>query len=150
MEALWLWRQYPRQIASDLSQYHHRRIKEWHDGSMSSYELLELLEFMPERGAFKTAARGGEFSGEEKVWVQVANELAVLRAAWVPKVEGSEYGSQIHYSPLRLKEMAEKYDAQTRVRESFYALTGRKHSKRGVQKLNTDDDDYWDDPGGDD
>lgn len=136
MEAHWLWRQYPKQIASDLSQYHHRRIKEWHDGTMCSYELLELLEFMPERGAFKTAARGGEFSGDEKIWVQIANEIAVLRAGWVPKVKGEEYGSTIIYSPAKLREMAEKADAQTEVRESFYSFA----TPKGVQKLNTDDD----------
>ncbi len=140
-EALWIWRQYPRQIASDLSQYHHRRIKEWHDGSMSSYELLELLEFMPERGAFKTAARGGEYSGEEKVWAQIANEIAVLRASFLPKVKGEEYGSQIHLSALKLRELAEKAEAQTEVRESFYSFA----AKPGVAKRNTPDvgDDDW-------
>lgn len=140
-EALWIWRQYPRQIASDLSQYHHRRIKEWHDGSMSSYELLELLEFMPERGAFKTAARGGEYSGDEKVWVQIANEIAILRAAYVPKVDGEKWGSQIHLSPLKIKELIKKDEAQAEVRESFYAFA----AKPGVAERNTpevgDDDD---------
>lgn len=105
---------------------------------MSSYELLVLLEFMPEEGAFKTAARGGEYSSRDKVWVQVANELAVLRAAYVPKVRGEEYGSQMHYSPLRLAEMAAKAEAQAHVRESFYAFaTGKR--RKGVQKLNTPD-----------
>ena len=103
---------------------------------MSSYELLELLEFMPERGAFKSAARGGEFSQEEKVWVQIANELAVLRAGWVPKVKGEEYGSQIYYSPLKLREMVEQADAQTEVREGFYAFAARP----GVAKRNTPED----------
>jgi hypothetical protein len=108
---------------------------------MSSYELLELLEFMPERGAFKTAARGGEYSGEEKVWVQIANEIAVLRASYVPKVKGEEYGSQLHFSPLKIKEMVDKADAQAEVRESFYAFA----TKPGVAERNTpevgDDDD---------
>lgn len=102
---------------------------------MSSYELLELLEFMPERGAFKTAARGGEFSSEEKAWTQIANEIAVLRAAYVPKVKGEEYGSQIHLSPLKLHEMAQKAEAQAEVRESFYAFA----AKPGVVKRNTPD-----------
>lgn len=105
---------------------------------MTSYELLELLEFMPERGAFKTAVRGGEYSHEEKVWAQVANELAVLRAAYVPKVKGDQYGSQIHYSPRRLQEMVEEYEAQAEVRESFYAFATPR--KLRVQKLNTDDE----------
>jgi hypothetical protein len=108
---------------------------------MSSYELLELLEFMPERGAFKTAARGGEYSGEEKVWVQIANEIAVLRAAYVPKVDGEEWGSQIHLSPLKLKELSDKAEAQTEVRESFYAFATRP----GVAERNTPEveDDDW-------
>lgn len=108
---------------------------------MSSYELLELLEFMPERGAFKTAARGGEFSGEEKVWAQIANEIAVLRAAFVPKAKGEEYGSQIHLSPLKLQELVDKAEAQTEVRESFYAFA----AKPGVAERNTPEvgDDDW-------
>lgn len=108
---------------------------------MSSYELLELLEFMPERGAFKTAARGGEFSGDEKVWTQIANEIAILRAAYVPKVNGEEYGSQIHYSPLKLQEMVEKAQAQTEVRETFYSFA----AKPGVAERNTPEvgDDDW-------
>lgn len=108
---------------------------------MSSYELLELLEFMPERGAFKTAARGGEYSQEEKVWAQIANELAVIRAGFMPKVKGEEYGSELHFSPRKLQEMAEKAEAQTEVRESFYAFA----SLPGVAEHNTpevgDDDD---------
>lgn len=147
MEALWIWRQYPRQIASDLSQYHHRRMKEWHDGTMSSYELMELLEFMPETGAFKSAARGGEYSGDQKVWVQIANEIAVLRAAYVQGVKGEEYGSMIFYSPVKLREMADKAEAQAEVRESFYSFA----SPEGRSKMNTPDDDaVWDDPEGDD
>ena len=108
---------------------------------MSSYELLELLEFMPERGAFKTAARGGEYSGEEKVWAQIANEIAILRSAYLPKVKGEEYGSQIHLSALKLRELAEKAEAQTEVRESFYSFA----AKPGVAKRNTPDvgDDDW-------
>lgn len=103
---------------------------------MSSYELLELLEFMPERGAFKTAARGGEFSGDEKVWVQIANEIAVLRAAYVNGVKGEEYGSGMFYSPLKLQEMAEKAEAQAEVRNSFYAFA----SPQGRSEMNTPDD----------
>lgn len=108
---------------------------------MSSYELLELLEFIPERGAFKTAARGGEFSGDEKVWAQIANEIAILRSAYLPKVKGEEYGSQLYLSPLKLQEMAEKAEAQAEVRESFYAFA----AKPGVAERNTPEvgDDDW-------
>jgi hypothetical protein len=91
---------------------------------------------MPERGAFKTAARGGEFSGDEKIWTQIANEVAVLRAAYVKGVKGEEYGSTIFYSPVKLREIAEKAEAQTEVREGFYAFAARP----SVAKRNTPDD----------
>lgn len=111
---------------------------------MSSYELLELLEFMPEEGAFKTAARGGEYTHDQKVQVQIANEIAVLRAAYVNGVKGEEYGSMMFYSPLKLRELADKAEAQTEVREGFYAFA----SRPGVQNLNTPDE--FDDAEGDD
>lgn len=108
---------------------------------MSSYELLELLEFMPERGAFKTAARGGEYSGDEKVWVQIANEIAILRAAYVPKADGEQWGSQIHLSPLKIKELVEKADAQAEVREGFYAFAAKPSvAERNTPEVGDDDD----------
>ena len=105
---------------------------------MSSYELLELLEHMPERGAFKTAARGGEFSGDERIWVQIANELAVLRAGYMPKVKGEEYGSMIFYSAAKLRERADKQEYQAEVVGSFYAF-----ATPGVRKPDTLDDDAF-------
>lgn len=141
MEALWIWSQFPREIASDLSQYHHRRIAEWHSGDMSSYELLELLEFMPEDGAFKTAVRGGDWTHDQEVWAQIANELAILRAVQAPKVKAEEYGSRLRYSPSKLKQLVAEAEEQADVRESFYSFAARS----GVQKLNTLDVDMEDD-----
>jgi hypothetical protein len=86
---------------------------------------MELLEYMPEKGAFKTAARGGEFSREEKIWAQIANELAVLRAAYVPKAQADKYESRIWFSLARLREMIEEAEAQDELRESFYAFATR-------------------------
>ena len=98
MEALWLWKQFPKQIASDLSRFHRRRIAEWHAGDMSSYELLELLEFMPEHGAFQTALRGGAWSETEMVAAETYNELARLRASY-HAVNGGERSA---YEPFTL------------------------------------------------
>jgi hypothetical protein len=124
MEALWIWTQFPRQIASDLSEFHHRRIAEWHQGYMSSYELLELLEFMNDRGAFKTAARGGEWSKEEAIWTHVANELAKLRATLHVVHGGKEaaYAPMVFLSPSELREMAEKSEEQEGLREAVYSF----------------------------
>jgi hypothetical protein len=125
MEAQWIWRQFPKQIASDLSQYHHRRIAEWHQGEMISYELLELLEHMPDRGAFKTAYRGGEYSEEEITWRHIANELARLRATM-----HAVHGGQRYEPPLLLTkaaQIAEAEDAEAAAerREEFFSFATR-------------------------
>lgn len=106
MEALWIWRQFPKQIASDLSQYHHRRIADWHRGTvdehgeliLSSYELLELLEYMPERGAFKTAMRGGEWPLDRKIAAEQFNELARFRASF----HSAHGGKDAAYEPAEI------------------------------------------------
>ena len=63
-EALPVWRVWPRQIASDLRArgLHHQwwlRGTIGHDSDplLSSYELLELIEHLPEESATKTAMR---------------------------------------------------------------------------------------------
>lgn len=106
---------------------------------MSSYELLELLEFMPERGNFKKAVRGGEYCEDEQIWAQIANELAVLRAAYVPKVKAEEYGSRIHYSPALMRKMIEDAEDQREMRESVYAFATR------TPKAMPQEYEYWDD-----
>lgn len=103
---------------------------------MSSYELLELLEFMPERGAFKSAARGNEYSEDEKIWAQIANELMVLRTAYVPNVKSEEYGSQLFLSPAKLRKVIEAENRQTEVREHFYSFA----SRSGVRNPDSDAD----------
>lgn len=101
LEALWIWRQFPRQIASDL----HARgqhIKHWlratrgADGDLilSSYELLYILEFLPEKSAFKTAAeRGGRWTGLERMVAEIANEQYRMRSSYFAvNSEGGELG----------------------------------------------------------
>lgn len=104
---------------------------------MSSYELLELLEFMPERGAFKSAARGAEYSEEEKFLAQIANELMVLRSAYVPGVRAEEYGATIFLSPAKIKDLIAQENRQTEVREEFYSFATR----AGVQFQDSAEDD---------
>jgi hypothetical protein len=55
--ALPIWILYPTQIESGLSLFHHRHIREWltKDFTMSSRELLVLLEELPETSLFKIA-----------------------------------------------------------------------------------------------
>lgn len=77
---------------------------------MSSYKLLEMfgarivdnpatkvrtihMDFAPEDGAVAKAMRDGEGTEMTQAVRQIANEAAVLRAAYVPNADASQYGS---------------------------------------------------------
>lgn len=118
---------YPREIASDLSRYHSgRRIADWHSGVMSSHELLELLEHMEEDGALKTALRQGEPSEYRKAVLQIANEVAVLRAVQARGVDGDQWGSKLFFTPGKLKEMHRKEEIRSRAGASIDQIGSRK------------------------
>lgn len=125
LEALGIWRQFPRQIASDLSQYHGRRIAEWHSGDMLSFEFLELVENLPERGAFKTALRGGEYSDEELTFRHLANEVARLRATMHAVHGGQKYTPPTLKSKAELRaELVDAEQSEDR-REDFFGFADR-------------------------
>ena len=82
------------EMASDLSRYHHRRIADWHQGSLSSRELIDELfgivtetikgeeylvgaDFLPEDSAFNTALRGGDWTEDQYRQARIAATLAV-------------------------------------------------------------------------
>lgn len=132
LEAQWIWRQFPRQIASDLSQFHGRRIAEWHRGEMSSYELLELLEFMDDRGAFRRALRGGEYSEQEITWRHIANEIARLRATMHAVHGGQRYDPPTLLTKAEMLAEAEDAQAAEYRRESFFTFADR--SARAIEK----------------
>ena len=46
---------------------------------MSSAELLDLLEFLPDESATKTAERAGDWSAGQYLAARVVNELALMR-----------------------------------------------------------------------
>lgn len=140
MEALWLWKQFPRQIASDLSRYHHRRIAEWHDGSMSSYELLELIDQLPARGSFRTAVRGGELCVEDQMLRHGINEVTRLRAIMNSVHGGKSYVPTIYYSQAEILEMQEEQAAVADGRESVYQFADRTYQKEleEMEEVNND------------
>src|SRR6516225_8292763 len=105
MAAQALWCRYAGEIASDLSQFHHRRIADWHQGDMCSFELLELCEWMPDEGRFKTALRRGEPSEDQWALRQTANETAILRAGMVPGTNSEDWGSRL-FLPRSITEEA--------------------------------------------
>lgn len=92
---------------------------------MSSYELLELLEWMPDRGAFKTSVRGGEYSEEEITWRHIANELARLRATMHAVHGGQRYDPPLLLSKHDQREEAEDAEAAEYRREEFFSFADR-------------------------
>lgn len=48
-----MWRQFPTLIESELSLHYRRSVAEWHCGTMSSRELLVLLNGMPSESKWK-------------------------------------------------------------------------------------------------
>jgi hypothetical protein len=125
MSAQALWCQYASEISSDLSRYHHRRIADWHRGVLKSQELLELLEHMDDAGAFKTALRGGEPSEQQKAILQIANETAVLRAGQLPGADGEQWGSQLFFTPEKIRELVTSDQERAEVRSKIMAIGGR-------------------------
>lgn len=87
VEALRIWRRFPRQIASDLQLHYRRHIREWLGCvfTMSSLELLELLDGLPETSKFKEASerwlRVVEYIGDNP---DLKGELLVMSAAATP------------------------------------------------------------------
>lgn len=92
---------------------------------MSSYELLELIEFLPEDSAYRSARRGGEFSQDELVKRETFNELARLRAT-MHAVHGGK-----RYDPPEFKSVAKMIDEHEDAvyseerREGFFSFADR-------------------------
>lgn len=61
---------------------------------MSSRELLELIEFLPDKSAYKTARRGGDWSDAEYREARLVNEMALSRA------DNAGYMPELVQSPL--------------------------------------------------
>lgn len=124
-DALVEWRRFPREIASDLSRFHRIRIAEWHAGppnGLSSYELLELLEFMDEDGAYKKAKRGGRWSEKQWAVFATANETAVARACQFPGVDSDQYGGRLFIPPEIAAEMAAREQEANSARAAIFAM----------------------------
>lgn len=92
---------------------------------MLSYELIELLEYMPERGAFKTAARGGEFSEEERVWRHIANELSKLRSITQTVHTGKPADMRTFPTMAEFREMEQEQREIEERREDFFSFADR-------------------------
>lgn len=92
MAALWIVRQFSKQIRRDLHRFHHGcKLADWWRGTrgpsgdlvLSSSELLNYLEYMDEGGAFKTdAQRGGAWPGWKQMLAENTNEAYRFRSSY--------------------------------------------------------------------
>lgn len=87
---------------------------------MSSYELLELLEFMPEDGAFKTAHRGREYTESEMTVRHLTSEVARLRATMHAVHGGQRYDPPVLLSRAQQVAEGDSAMAAEERREEFY------------------------------
>jgi hypothetical protein len=92
---------------------------------MISYELLELLEFMDDEGAFKTAYRGGEYSEKELTRRRTHNEIALLRSSFHAVHGGQRYEPQLLLSKAQQEAEAESTEAAAERREEFFSFATR-------------------------
>jgi hypothetical protein len=122
-EALDRWVLYSTEIEADLLPG--TNIHDWHRGTLdrfgaltlSSRRLLVLLAKLPEKGAYKTALRGGYISTAELVPQEIYNELARLRSAYYAVNGGEVYEPFQFVEPVArlqqvMDEAAEEEDAE--------------------------------------
>lgn len=111
---------------------------------MSSYELLELLEFMPEHGAFKTALRGGEYSEDQITWRHISNELARLRATMHAVHGGQRYEPPLLLTKAEQRQQQAELEETAERREDFFALADRTPMKLAADDADMDSIRDWD------
>jgi len=81
---------------------------------------------MDEDGAFKTALRQGEPSDNRKAILQIANEIAVVRAVQAPDLEGDKWGSRFFFSPGLIKKLNQESEIRSRAGASIDQIGSRK------------------------
>lgn len=111
---------------------------------MSSYELLELLEHMDDDGAFKRAARGGEYSEGEQVWRHLANEISKLRAGFHAVHGGERYAPKVFLTLAEIEEQTDDAEEMLERREGVFSFADRSTLK-ALPSAENDDPDGMDD-----
>ncbi|GAA2436172.1 hypothetical protein [Mycolicibacterium llatzerense] len=89
--ALWFLKRWPKQIEYDLADKDRSILRDWHRGTrdkrgrlkVTSRELLVLIEYLPDDGAFKMALQGREGDWDEKTQILagIHEELSMYHAS---------------------------------------------------------------------
>src|SRR5215472_2189977 len=118
MVAAAVWALFPGEIAADLRRVYGVRIADWHQNKMSSYEFLELIEYLPDDSLVKTGLRGEPCERDEQIR-QIANETAILRAGMVPDADITSYDPRLFIPARALKAAAEAEDESEEARQDL-------------------------------
>lgn len=70
------------------------------------------ITLAPDNGALAKALRNGERSELDQMVAQVANELAVIRAAYVPNAQADQYDSRLFLTAHRLRQYTDDRRAE--------------------------------------
>jgi hypothetical protein len=108
-------RRYATEIESDISRYHHRDIRDWYRGKMTSRWLWSRITHLPDDSAFKTALRHGDWHTERYLLMHVANELKSYRADFAAAHE-AKMQPQLILSPRQQREKDEEEQQRRDVR----------------------------------
>lgn len=90
---------------------------------MSSAELLDLLEFLPDEAATKTAERSGDWTGEQYRQARIINEIALMRYE-----HAGGHKPQLEMSPAQKFLKREKDDWRA---ERHAAIAAQLHRGKG-------------------
>lgn len=119
--ALWFLKRWPKQIESDLK-FDRSILRDWHRGArdergrlkVSSRELLAILEYLPDKGAFKMALHGreGDWPEDIQILAKIHEELSLYHAWKYGKDEGETFLSPKARFEHHLKQAEEEQDAE--------------------------------------
>jgi hypothetical protein len=90
---------------------------------MSSSELLDLLDFLPDEAATKTAERAGDWHAEQYRQARIINELACMRYE-----HAGGHKPSLEMSPAQLWLKREKDDWRA---ERHAAVSAQLHKRKG-------------------
>ena len=118
---LWFLKRWPKQIESDL-RFDRSILRDWHRGTrdehgrlkVSSRELLVLIEYLPDYGAFKMALQGreGDWPEETQILAGIHEELSMYHASKCGQDMAKTFLSPKARMELMLQQAEEEQDVE--------------------------------------
>ena len=126
--ALWFLKRWPKQIESDL-RADRSILRDWHRGARDEYgrlkvtsrELLVLIEYLPDDGAFKMALQGREGDWDEKTQILagIHEELSMYHAS---KYDGQDMAKTFLSPKARMEALLKQAEEEQDVEDAEAAI----------------------------